>query len=162
MFAWGNPSRGDDGVGPWFADRFCDFHGADFELVEGFQLQVEHLLDCQQADLLLFVDANCDHAAAEDYCFCEIAASQDISHSSHQLTPQELLGHYQRVFNQAPPPAFLLTVPGRQFELGTQMSTTTLQCCEQAAQLAEQLLRQPHVQVWREHVRLDPAGAAHA
>ena len=60
MFAWGNPSRGDDGLGPWFAERFRHCEGADFELVEDFQLQVEHLLDCREAGLLLFVDARCD------------------------------------------------------------------------------------------------------
>ena len=148
MFAWGNPSRGDDGVGPWFAERYRHRVNGHFQLIEDFQLQVEHLLDCREGELLLFVDARCD--GGEDYRFEEIGPSSRVAHTSHALTPAELLGHYPRVFGEAPPPAFQLTVPGRSFELGRAMSAETAACCDAAAQFVDRLLRQADVRTWRE------------
>lgn len=148
MFAWGNPSRGDDAVGPWFAERFRHHGGQGFTLVEDFQLQVEHLLDCREGELLLFVDARCADGD-DDYRLEAIAAQPGLCHTSHALSPAELLGCYPRVFPaEQAPPAFLLTVPGRCFELGEEMSTATLGCCRRAAQLVEKLLAHPDRQSW--------------
>jgi hydrogenase maturation protease len=149
MFAWGNPSRGDDGVGPWFAGRFRTYAGEDFNMVEDFQLQVEHLLDCREGDLLLFVDACCEDR--DSYRFEEIRPREELGHTSHALAPAELLGQYPKVFYEKPPPAFQLSVPGRRFELGEPMSKSTLQCCEAAAGFVESLLREPDTDSWRQH-----------
>jgi hydrogenase maturation protease len=147
MFAWGNPSRGDDGVGPWFAEHYRARINGRFELVEDFQLQVEHLLDCRAGDLLLFVDARCD--GREGYRFEEITPCGQVAHTSHALTPAELLGHFHRVFGLPPPPAFQLTVPGLAFELGQSMSAGTAACCAVAARLVDRLLAQADLRAWR-------------
>jgi len=147
MFAWGNPSRGDDGVGPWFADHFRCRAGESLAVVEGFQLQVEHLLDCRAADLLLFLDARCDQPG--DYRFERVNVGEGLSHTSHALSPGELLGCFARVFpGEQPPPAFQLTVPGNDFELGQVMSAATQHCCEQAAVFIESLLAAPERDRW--------------
>jgi hydrogenase maturation protease len=148
MFTWGNPSRGDDGVGPWFADRYRDSVHDQFELVEDFQLQVEHLLDCREGDLLLFVDARCDDG--DGYRLEEIGPSTRVAHTSHALTPRELLGHYLRVFDSPPPPAFQLTVPGFAFDLGQPMSAETAASCAAAAQLVNHLLARVDPAAWRD------------
>lgn len=160
MFAWGNPSRGDDAVGPWFADRFRAREGENFALVEDFQLQVEHLLDCRESQLLLFVDA-CSSGGG-DYRFEEVAAGPLVSHTSHYLAPQELLAYYQQVFKETPPPAFLLAVPGHSFDLGEEMSPATLTCCELAAGFVEQLLHSPGDSQWREFVDANGAESGRA
>ena len=148
MFAWGNPSRGDDGVGPWFADRFRGRDGHGLFLVEDFQLQVEHLLDCRQGDLLLFVDA-CS-APGDALRFEEVSPTASVAHTSHALTPAELLGYYPRLFPEVPPPAFQVSIPGTQFELGQSMSASTRACCLRGAKLVETLLRQSEIQHWRQ------------
>lgn len=153
MLAWGNPSRGDDAVGPWLADHFRSHQNEDFTLVEDFQLQVEHLLDCREADLLLFVDACCSEKE-EDFGFEEVQATACVSHTSHALAPAELLSHYRRVFNEPPPPAFLLTVPGQAFDLGQPMSPHTLKLCEQAAAFLERCLEQANAQAWTGMTRI--------
>ena len=148
VFAWGNPSRGDDAVGPWFAQRLRGHDG--LTLVEDFQLQVEHLLDCREGSLLLFIDARC--IDGQDFRFLEITPTTAISHTSHALAPAELLGHYLRVFSETPPPAFELTVPGQQFELGSSMSAETSACCQRAAIWLQPLLVEPDPARWREHL----------
>jgi hydrogenase maturation protease len=155
MFAWGNPSRGDDGVGPWFAERFRPLEDEGFSLVEDFQLQVEHLLDCRAGELLLLVDAGCH--GGDDFLFEEIVADSGVAHTSHALAPAELLGHYRRVFAEAPPPAFQLVVPGESFELGQAMSAATDACCRRAARFVEQLLSRPDHNAWRALARSQSA-----
>ena len=147
MFAWGNPSRGDDAVGPWFAQRFRHLVNDTFDLVEDFQLQVEHLLDCREGDLLLFVDASQPASAA--YRFSEVIPSGELGHTSHALSPAELLGQYPRLFASQPPSAFLLQIPGWRFELGQSMSPATRRSCEMAAELVERLLEKRHLNAWR-------------
>jgi len=147
IFAWGNPSRGDDAVGPWFADHLRPLMGKGLKLVEDFQLQVEHLLDCQQGQLLLFIDARCD--GGEDFRFEQVTPCHDLAHTSHALAPTELLGQYARVFKEQPPPAFQLTVPGNDFELGSAMSASTAACCRRAARWLQPLLVEPDLVAWR-------------
>ena len=150
LFAWGNPSRGDDGVGPWFADCFRDRADKGFILVEEFQLQVEHLLDCQRGQLLLFVDACMADSAS--YRFTRLGENSDLAHTSHALSPEELLGQYRRVLGQAPPPAFQLAIPGKNFELGSAMSAATRECCGRGAVLVEELLACPDCNRWMERL----------
>lgn len=157
VFAWGNPSRGDDAVGPWFADRLRHLAGSCLCLVEDFQLQVEHLLDCREGSLLLFIDARCDDG--QDFHFREVNPVTSVSHTSHALAPAELLGHYQRVFGEQPPAAYELTVPGQQFDLGCDMSATTLACCQRAVCWLHPLLSEPEPGRWREYLA-DVAGCA--
>ena len=147
MFAWGNPSRGDDAVGPWFAERFRHRVGSSFQLVEDFQLQVEHLLDCREGELLLFVEACCTGGCR--HSFVELTPCLELGHTSHALTPAELLGQYPKLFAAPAPASFLLQIPGRQFELGEPMSAATRGVCETAAKLVERLLDAPQRDTWR-------------
>jgi hypothetical protein len=154
MFAWGNPSRGDDAVGPWFADRFRPRASSSLLLVEDFQLQVAHLLDCRLGNLL-FVDARCHDT--DGYRFERALPVTGLSHTSHALSPGELLGYYPRVFpDESAPPGFQLTVPGRNFDLGQPMSASTLAQCRAAAALVERLLRLPDCRHWQRYISPDP------
>lgn len=147
VFTWGNPSRGDDGVGPWFADYLRQIEGLDAVLVEDFQLQIEHLLDCRGGELLLFIDACCH--SERDVHFEEVELSTDVAHTSHALTPAQLLGYYRRVFDTSPPPAFQLTIAGSAFELGQPMSAATRAHCHRATGLVDELLHSPDAALWR-------------
>ena len=62
VFAVGNPSRGDDAIGPLLCGRLAKWLENEgladgFELIEDFQLQIEHALDLQGRELALFIDA---------------------------------------------------------------------------------------------------------
>jgi len=62
IFAVGNPSRGDDAIGPECCARLEQWLANEglaerFELIEDFQLQIEHALDLQGRQLALFIDA---------------------------------------------------------------------------------------------------------
>ncbi len=121
IFAWGNPSRGDDALGPLFGERIAtlaEIHpewGA-VECLTDFQLQVEHALDLHQRKRVLFVDASID--ADAPYAVSAVAARRDASFTSHAMTPQAVLQVYVDIEDGPPPPAWLLAIRGESFELG--------------------------------------------
>ena len=84
----GNPSRGDDALGPLLVERLQALNLADLELLTDFQLQVEYALDLQARREVVFVDASLD--ATAPFTFAPARAVEDASYSSHELSPGEI------------------------------------------------------------------------
>ena len=62
VLAAGNRSRGDDAIGPLLLERLACWLAAagrsgEFDLIDDYQLQIEHALDLQGRRLALFIDA---------------------------------------------------------------------------------------------------------
>lgn len=126
IFGWGNPSRGDDALGPLLLERVeallpshPEWEAVD--LLTDFQLQVEHALDLDGRRRVLFVDAS---AAALDapYGVRQLEAARDSSFTTHALSPQGVMHVYEKVRGMPPPPCHLLAIAGEAFELGTPLS----------------------------------------
>ncbi len=118
----GNPSRGDDALGPACIDALeAAVLPPAVELLTEFQLQVEHVLDLARCSRVVFVDASI--ACASPFSFDTIEADMRVTPLSHALSPAELLGVYRRVQGAAPPPARLLAIRGFEFELGSPLSS---------------------------------------
>jgi len=118
IFAIGNESRGDDALAPLLVrglEGWAETAGR-VELIEDYQLQVEHVTDLIDRSAVLFVDA--DMSCAEPFHFSEIAAEKDSSYTSHVMTPFALLHTFRQVYGTDAPPAFLLRIRGYDFELG--------------------------------------------
>lgn len=125
IFAWGNPSRGDDALGPLFVERLEQQSAqhpewGELEFLTDFQLQVEHALDLRERRRVLFVDASV--SAVAPFTVEEIGPARDASFTSHAMTPQAVLHAWTLLERQAPPPALLLSIHGEHFKLGLQMS----------------------------------------
>lgn len=122
IFAWGNPSRGDDALGPCFAEAaqalFPD--DSNIEYLTDFQLQVEHALDLQNRSVVLFVDAAAE--GPTPFSFEPVSAEEDKSFTSHALSPQAVLHVYRELQDDDPPPTWLLGIRGYGFELGAELS----------------------------------------
>jgi hypothetical protein len=52
----------------------------------------------------------------------EASADRHPGFSTHALTPAMLLGHYQRHFNEPPPPCSVLGIRGYRFEFGEDLN----------------------------------------
>ena len=115
----GNPSRGDDALGPMLIDRLEALQLADVELLTDFQLQVEFALDLQGRQRVIFVDASLD--AVAPFAFAPVVAAEDASFTSHALSPGAVLHAYQKLIGD-PPPAYVLAIRGEAFELGEGLS----------------------------------------
>ena len=158
IFAWGNPSRGDDALGPLLAERLQTLpavRDGEVALVEDFQLQVEHAMDLGGRDLALFIDA----ASGLDspFVFSAITPRLQPTHSTHAIAPESVLAVAGDVLGEAPPPAFLLAVGGHGFDLGAPLSPAAQANLEAAWCLIGELLAEPDAAAWR--ARADhPAG----
>jgi hydrogenase maturation protease len=116
----GNPSRGDDALGPLLIERLEALALPDVELLTDFQLQVEFSLDLQARQKVIFVDASLN--AAAPFTFSPVLAAEDTSYSSHALSPGAVLHAYQKLFGE-PPLSYVLAIRGEAFELGEGLST---------------------------------------
>lgn len=122
VFGWGNPSRGDDALGPLFVEAVEKMGLADVECLTDFQLQVEHALDLEGRQRVLFVDASL--SAAAPFTVTPIEAARDASFTTHAMTPQSVLAVYEDIRGEAPPPTWLLAIRGERFELGESLGTS--------------------------------------
>jgi hydrogenase maturation protease len=123
VFAVGNLSRGDDAVGPLLAERLlaADLPGVD--VLVDFQLQVEHALDLECRERVIFIDACVD--AETPYVERTVIADAGFAHTSHSLAPAQVLETYRRITGAVPPPALLFGVRAHSFELGEGLSPDT-------------------------------------
>ena len=121
IFTWGNPSRGDDALGPAMYEllQHEDLDGVD--LLTDFQLQIEHAVDLEGRERVLFVDAST--SASAPFELARLQPEQDASYTTHAMSPQALLTVYRQVYDCAPPPAWLLSIRGYEFGLGLPLST---------------------------------------
>jgi hydrogenase maturation protease len=153
VIAVGNRSRGDDAIGPLLLDRLGAWLGAtgraaDFELLEDFQLQIEHALDLAPRRLALFIDAGTGTRAPFE--FGEIAeAVPGSGHSTHTLSPAAVLGVHRQVTGRSAPPAFVLCVRGERFELGEEPSASARSHVEAAWRCLQALCERPDAAHWR-------------
>lgn len=139
VFGYGNLSRGDDAVGPLLLEYLESRVDPDrVELLTDFQLQIEHTLDLQQRELVIFADAAVGTAGA--YAFTPLQAAHDHSYTSHAMSPAALLLAYQTVTGQNPPPSFLLSIHAESFELGDELSPAAAKNLQQACLFAADLL----------------------
>ncbi|MEW5889049.1 MAG: hydrogenase maturation protease [Pseudomonadota bacterium] len=125
VFGYGNPSRGDDALGPLFVERLAPLvpehpEWGRVECLTDFQLQVEHALDMSGRDRVLFVDASASCAPPCD--LFPLEPVQELAHTSHALRPGELLRVFAQVTGRTPPPAWVLAIRGASFDLGEPLS----------------------------------------
>ena len=116
VIAVGNPSRGDDALGPELAARLEAAALPGVEVISEFQLQVENALDLVGRERVVFVDAGTGTPAPFDLHRAGPAA--EFLHTSHAISPEAVLATYEKVTGSAAPESWVLCVRGESFELG--------------------------------------------
>lgn len=120
----GNPSRGDDALGPLFVERLEELLAGEIaagavEVLTDFQLQIEHALDLAGRARVVFVDASL--RAAPPFELSLAVPTEAADPTTHSLSPAAVLATCARVVG-APPPAFVIAIRGERFELGEPLS----------------------------------------
>jgi len=152
VLAVGNRSRGDDALGPVLLGRLGPWLRSEgiadrFELIEDYQLQIEHALDLQGRSLALFVDAGSGTPAP--FTLERIGASErGAAHLTHALSPQGVLAVFERAVGGPPPAAFVLCVRGERFELGEPISVAAARHLQSAWTLLRSLCRRAEPRAW--------------
>ena len=143
IFTYGNPSRGDDALGPAMFDllerhkaKSCDLK--DVDLLTDFQLQIEHAIDLEQRRGILFIDASV--SCSSPFAFHELEAEQDDSYTTHAMSPASVLSVYRKINQKEPPPSYLLSIRGYEFGLGQDMTRQAQENLQQAFEFINKLV----------------------
>lgn len=129
LIGYGNPGRGDDGLGPAFARRIAerDLPGLTVEI--DYQLTVEHALLISTAQTVIFADAALD--ATTPYYFRPLTEAAD-SIGSHSVTPEAALKLSRILFGKAPQ-GYVLGLCGDAYgEVSEGLSATALRSLDRA------------------------------
>jgi len=143
IFSYGNPSRGDDGLGPAMFDLLeknkQDNNELDkVDLLTDYQLQIEHAIDLDRRECVLFIDASVSGEAP--YEFRQLQPQRDNSYTTHAMSPVAVLDVYQQINQHKPPPSYMLSIRGYQFSLGQTLTVQAIINLQQSYKFIKQLL----------------------
>jgi hydrogenase maturation protease len=122
LIGYGNPLRGDDGVG-WAVARAARDAGAPHRILTAHQLTPELASDVADADRVVFIDAACDvepgQVAARPV---HPAVGPPRGLTQHAYDPSALLWLARAAHGHAPEEAWLVTVGADRFDCGEALS----------------------------------------
>jgi len=120
ILGYGNPGRGDDGLGPELVARLEKHPVTAVTLLAALQLQPEHVFDLADHDRVLLVDAGLTTPAP--FTWERLHPARDAGVFTHTLSPRALLAIYREALHREPPITWLVTIRGERFGLGESLS----------------------------------------
>lgn len=119
MIGFGNPGRGDDGLGPAAAERLSARAIPGVACDADYQLGLEDALACAQHDVVVFIDAA--RGLRRPYTFTKVEAAAAMPAMSHTLRPEAVLAIAAELYDRRPD-ARLLAVRGHRWTIGEGLS----------------------------------------
>lgn len=115
VIGYGNPGRGDDGLGPALAQFAAGLDRAGVAAEIDYQLNVEHAARLPEFDAVVFADAAV--TGPEPFFFEEMGAEPPpaASFTTHRLGPAEVVALARTLYG-CPARAFVLGVRGYAFD----------------------------------------------
>ena len=142
VYGYGNPGRGDDGLGPALVAALELSAEAGLTCESDYQLAVEDAATLAEYDVVVFVDA--DANGPEPFWFAHVQASRELSFSSHSATPGQVVGLAREMFG-AQVKAYTLGIRGYRFgELGESLSEPARANLALALAFARRAVREQH------------------
>jgi hydrogenase maturation protease len=135
---YGNPLRGDDGVGWRVAEAVAEKWGDRVCVLMGQQPTPEWAPVLAAADVAFLVDAT--REAVQGLCVRQlepVVGGQLLD--GHALGPEELLGLAEALYGHAPE-SYLLLLPTENFDFGEGLSPTTALAAERALRFLDRRL----------------------
>ena len=122
IIGYGNPLRGDDGLGWHVAERLRSLlKGPDAEVLAVQQLTPELMEPISRAERVIFIDASAEGTPGEVRERVISPTSEDRVRFTHSSSPEGLLSGALCLYGRAPE-AILLTVGASQFDFGANLS----------------------------------------
>jgi hydrogenase maturation protease len=123
IIGWGNPLRGDDGVGWRAAERLAELlAGRDAAVRVSHQLLPEYAEEISRSQIVIFIDAACGNISTGEVRIERVEPRRSPNAAfSHQMDPPALLGMSEALYGRCPE-AIFFTVAGRSFGYGEKLS----------------------------------------
>jgi len=136
---YGNPLRGDDGVGWRVAEAVAEKWGARVCVLMGQQPTPEWAPVLAAADVAFLVDAT--HEAVPGLCVrrLEPFAGGGLA-DGHTFGPGHVLGLAAALYGHVPE-SYLLLLPAEHFDFGAELSPKTARAAERALRFLDRRLR---------------------
>ncbi|MBF2020899.1 MAG: hydrogenase maturation protease [Hydrococcus sp. C42_A2020_068] len=141
IVGYGNDLRSDDGVGQEIAKVVAQQNRVGVRSLWRHQLTPELAADIAETELVIFVDAYLASQMqdVQDVKVCSVEPLDSGTPSSHSSDPRGVLLLARTVFGHCPP-AWLIAVPGTNFELGESFSPIAQKGMERALEQLDCLL----------------------
>jgi hydrogenase maturation protease len=141
LIGYGNPGRGDDGLGPALAAEIeaLGIQGLTVEI--DYQLTVDHAALIAAHDAVVFADAMV--GLAVPFRFARVNGTTPAELGSHQVSPEAALALAGLLFGRTPP-AWVLAIAGAEFgEVKEGLSATAQANLTQAVDFLQTWISQP-------------------
>jgi hydrogenase maturation protease len=112
LIGYGNPGRGDDGLGPAFSEGMAARGLPGLDVDTDYQLVAEHALAVSSHDLVVFADAEIGGERA--FSFRQVSPGAPQVLGSHSLVPETVLALCETLYG-ASPRAFVLGISGHDY-----------------------------------------------
>jgi len=114
VIGYGNPARGDDGLGPEFAQKVATLGIAGVTVDSDYQLTPEDAHAVASSDIVIFADA--DISGSEPFTFRKLEPESSSGIGSHGVEPGEVIALSEILFH-ARPQAYVLGIRGYDFTM---------------------------------------------
>ena len=138
VVTYGNPLRGDDGVG-WAIGEQLETMLPNARILRRHQLVPELAEDIAHANAVIFVDAGSGATAGRVSCR-RVARGPAIAVADHAQQPEALLGSAAELFGQEPA-AFLVSVDVGSVDFGTELTSDVAAAVPIACTAVRRLVR---------------------
>jgi hydrogenase maturation protease len=141
IIGYGNPLRGDDGVGPHIAQQLSEcVTRRDVEVLARHQLTIELAEPISRAEQVIFVDAAVNAEPGAIVVNCISAPDAPPVTGTHQLDPSLLLAYAREWYGNAPS-ALLIAIGGAVFDYSELLSSPVQAAVPRVLRLIEGFLR---------------------
>ncbi len=113
VLGYGNPGRQDDGLGVAAAEGIRPLGLPRITFETAYQLNIEDAEAISGHDVVIFIDASLN--APEPFSFERLAPAEEVSFTSHSVSPGSILKLCAEHFGPAPE-AWVLAIRGYSFE----------------------------------------------
>jgi hydrogenase maturation protease len=96
LIGFGNPARGDDGLGPALAAAVAGWDLDGVTVETDYQLHVEHAADAAEYEVVIFADAEVEGTGP--FRFRRLEPKTELSFTSHSVSPASVLGLARQLF----------------------------------------------------------------
>ncbi len=135
FYGYGNPGRGDDGLGPALAAALEQLDLPGTTVDSNYQLTVEDAAELAEHEVVVFADA--DASGREPFWFGRVEPNAHLGISSHGVSPGALLALTEALFGRRVE-AYVLGIRGYEFgELCESLSSRAQANLEQAIRFAK-------------------------
>jgi len=146
----GNPLRGDDGIGWYTVDRLEEsLESREIEFTKCVELTPEFSEKISRSKFALFIDSRVESQEAEIKEEHIVPAEVFPALETHRLDPAGILAFSRSLYGKIPE-AIMLTVEGKSFEYGEEISLETEQRVESLLVRAREILND-----WLQKLRIE-------